>query len=337
MGDPVDLIIDRLTREKISIELPPRFRVPPEGARRELGLPDFVDLSDPLVAKAVSLAYWASRQPNGGPPIAFLGGVAHRLRCPASNDPASGLMRPLHDIDLACLHKQIRPTMGFLKSVRDPGGSALTFFETPGDRTFNALTGGRRQRLHTVVGAQSDQVELAITDILADEFSFCHTFDLRADVQAARTSGWTISPTLLLLAKLQFIQRIPASNAPAVQDRVLEPFGKHEVLIGLEPKDSQDVLAVLRDLPVGERGGGVSRDVFSRMLLADWGLWRTVGLNLRSIARSRLLAGLPDSVRSVVVPKLGALEEAVQAAHPRRRFTFGQSQWWQEVDSPGNP
>ena len=335
MGEPVDLVIDPVTREKLRIELPLRIEPDTERLRSALGVPTFVDLSDPLVAKALALEYWAQQNGKSGPALAFLGGVAHRLRCASSNDGSSGLRRSLHDLDVACLHREIRATVAFLKSVGDHAGSGVKVFETPGDRVFNSLQGGRRQRYHTLLAPADGGIALGIVDLLADEFEFCHRLDLRADVSAARERGYTLSLALLLLAKLQYIQRIPATDGPRVSDRVLEPFGKHELLIGAESKDMQDVLAILADHDFGDDANSVSLTAIDQLLHDDWGLWKTVGLNLDAIQRSRVLTGVRADLRERILPRLATLRERVRSLSPKRRFGFFQPQWWQQVDSAG--
>lgn len=332
MGERVDLVIDPLRKERVSIELPLAYRVPVETTREELGLPASVDLSDPIVAKAVALAGAARRQ---SPPVRFavFGGVAHRLRCASSNDPSLGLRHDLHDMDVAILLKDTRVFERFLSSVAASEGSGLTFFETPGDRIFNSLSGGLRRRWHMVVGQSGDGISLGTLDIVADEFAFCHRIDVRSDVESAAGHGWTLSPVHLLLAKGQFIQRIPRSDSEALPERVLEPFGRSDVVIGPEAKDVRDLFALLSDLPFGEGDGEISLDEIDRRLGADWGLWKTFGLNLALLGRSSVLAGVPEVPRAKIRERLGVLARRVAGLSPKRRFAFLGGPWWQEVDS----
>ena len=173
MAGRVQLVIDPISREKVDIDLPIRFRVAPEEMRRQLSLPPHIDLSDATVAKAVGLVY-AARSLDPALPIAFFGGVATRLLCPASNEASLGLRRSLHDLDLACLHRQLKLVRQFLNEVGDREGSALKIFETPGDRVFNSLGEGRRFRFHDLAAEEDRQIDLGTIDLVADEFRFCH-------------------------------------------------------------------------------------------------------------------------------------------------------------------
>jgi hypothetical protein len=336
MSGRVQLVIDPISREKVDIDLPIRFRVAPEEMRRHLSLPPHIDLSDATVAKAVGLVF-AARSMDPLLPIAFFGGVATRFLCPTSNEGPLGLRRPLHDLDIACLHRQLKPVRQFLMELGDRDGSALKIFETPGDRIFNSLGEGRRFRFHDLAAEEDRQVDLGTIDLVADEFRFCHRMDLRADIENAPRATWTLSPALLLLAKLQFIQRVPMADAPKVQDRVLAPFGRHEVVIGPERKDVQDILALLVDLPFGETTASISLSRIAEILSADWGFWRTVGLNLSMVDRSPLLAALPAPFQDPIREKIRQLQERVGALEPKRWFAFLSAQWWQDVDSPPVP
>ncbi|MGA8542538.1 MAG: hypothetical protein WB947_03215 [Thermoplasmata archaeon] len=331
MAEVVDLIIDPLRGERVAIELPIAFRVPPEVARSELGLPDWVDISDPHVARAVGLLA-AARRTEPSLHLALLGGAAHRLRCLSSNRTDLGLRRPLHDIDIACLHKQLPAVREFLSSLKEREGGALQFIETNGDRIFNSLGEGRRIRLHMVLDQEGREIGLGTADLLADEFRFCHRFDLRSEILAAGGHHGTLSPALLLLTKLQFIQRIPGEDRDKVSDRVLGPFGRRDVIIGPEAKDVRDILALLLDHPVAEVPDGVSPNRLAELVSADWGLWRTVTLNLEMIARSPVLANLPDGPRLQTGNRIGSLRNTLTPLEPKRRWGFLRGQWWEEVD-----
>ncbi len=328
----VDLVIDPLRRETVTVSLPLGFRRSVESTREELGLAPSVDLSDPIVAKAVALAGVARRR-NPSVRFAVFGGTAHRLTCPVSNDPTLGLRHELHDMDLAVLLKEVRDFQKFLLSAQDEGGSELTFFETSGDRIYNSLSGGQRLRWHMVVSEQDSEVVLGTLDIVADAFQFCHRFDIRSDVEHASANGWTLSPARLLLAKGQYIQRIPKEDSALVAERVLEPFGKRQVVIGPEAKDVRDILALVHDHALGEGPGEISARGLSEVLSNDWGLWKTFGLNLEMIARSSILRHLPPGPREQISGQIRTLRELVGALTPKRRLALFGGPWWQEVDT----
>jgi hypothetical protein len=326
------LVIDPLRKETVPLSLPLGFRVPIEQVRRELGFPSSLDLADPIVAKAVALAGAARRW---DPPMHFavFGGTAHRLRCPASNDAGLGLRHELHDMDIAIRLKDSREFRRFLAGVAAREGSGLTFFETSGDRIYNSLSGGQRLRWHMVVEQRGSEVILGTLDLVADAFQFCHRIDIRADVDRSALNGWTLAPAHLLLAKGQFIQRIPRKEASLVSERVLEPFGKRQVVIGPESKDVRDILALLHDHALGEGPGDISTRELTDRLQEAWGLWKTFGLNLAMIARSSILRDLAPEPRKRIEGRLQSVREVVGRLTPKRRFGFLGGPWWQEVDS----
>ncbi len=332
VGEVVELLIDPRRGEKVAVELPVSYRRPPGEARARLGLADWVDLTDPIVAKAVVLLD-AVREADPPIHLAILGGVASRMRSRSSNDRALGLRRPLHDLDLACLHREVKAVRRFLTTAHEREGSGLQFFETAGDRIFNSLAEGRRFRYHMVIGQRGNEVDLGAVDLLADEFRFCHRFDLRPEVQNAAAQHGTLSPALLLLAKLQFIQRIPGEDRAKVPHRVLEAFGRHDVVIGPEDKDVKDILALLADHPLTEGPDGISPARLAELFAADGGLCRTAELNLGMIGRSPILGGLPAPPGAIARSQLDAVR-AICARSPakRSRGLFG-GPWWEEVDA----
>ncbi len=332
----VEVVVDPFTRATVPVELPLRFRTEPEEARRALGLPDYLDVSDPVVRRAVGLLHaLAAVEPSI--PVAFFGGVAYRIRSPTSNGPTSGLRRNLHDIDLACLQPDGRRMTAALLALGPRGGSALTVVETHADHMFNALQSGLRLRFHMIDHVdEQGRATLGTIDVVANEFRFCHNLDLRADVAAAPSHARALSPESLLLTKLQAIQSIPAEHGNLVPGRVLGPFGKRDLLIGPEEKDVRDVLALLADRTVGDNGtADVSADRFIAPLANDWGFWTTVRLNLDNLGRSPLLPALPPAVAERIRSNVGRLRAATDRVQPKRRFGFLQKEWWEPVESLG--
>jgi hypothetical protein len=336
VDEVVEVIVDPFTQEKLPLRLPLTFRTDPAVARKALGLPDYVDTSDPVMAHAVGLLHGLSLDlPDH--PIALLGGVAYRFRSPSSNSPGSGLRRPLHDIDISCHHADAKKLHTALLALGQRQGSALSVVETHADRMFNALMGGRRLRLHNVNQVVDGRCVLGTIDVLADEFRFCHNLDLTTDISEAPKDGHTLGLATLLLTKLQFIQSIPAEHQAQVLGRVLGPFGKKELLIGPEDKDVRDILALLIDRPIGDGAGQISLNRFVAPLTSDWGFWTTVRLNLEHLGRSPLFEGLSTGARSTIREKIDALRGITDRVQPKRRFGFLQREWWEPVESFGAP
>jgi hypothetical protein len=334
VGDTVEVIVDPFTQDKLPLRLPLAFETAPEESKRALGLPDFVDVSDPVMAHAVGVLRGMSVDLPGHD-IALLGGVAFRFRSPSSNSTSSGLRRPLHDIDLSCHHSDVKKVHTALLALGKRHGSALSIVETHADRMFNALMGGRRLRLHNINEVVDGRCVLGTIDLLADEFKFCHNMDLKADISLAPKDGHTLALSTLLLSKLQFIQSIPADHGAQVPGRVLGPFGKREVLIGPEDKDVKDILALLMDRSMGENLGEISLTKFVDPLTTDWGFWTTVRLNLDHLSKSPLFGALPPGPREMVRTKVEALRAATDKVQPKRRFGFLSREWWEPVESFG--
>jgi hypothetical protein len=332
VGEVVEVIVDPFTQEKLPLRLPLTFQTPPAEARQALGLPEYVDTTDLVLAHGVGILHALSfEMPDHA--LALLGGVSYRFQSPTSNSTTAGLRRPLHDVDLCCHHADAKKLRTALLAMGERHGSALTVVETHADRMFNALMGGRRLRLHNVQQVVDGRGVLGTIDVLADEFRFCHHLDITEDITQAPKNLHTLSLATLLLTKLQFIQSIPAEHADQVPGRVLGPFGKKELLIGPEEKDVRDVLALLIDRPLGENFREVSATRFVAPLASDWGFWTTVRLNLDHLGKSPPFSALPPELRSTVQKKIEALKAATDTVQPKRRFGFLQREWWEPVES----
>jgi hypothetical protein len=334
VDEVVEVIVDPFTQEKLPLRLPLTFKTDPAQSRQALGLPEYVDTTDSVMAHAVSLLHALSAELPGHA-LAVLGGVAYRFQSPSSNSMSSGLRRSLHDVDLCCHHPDAKKLHTALLALGARYGSALTVVETHADRMFNALMGGRRLRLHNVNQVVDGRCVLGTIDVLADEFRFCHNLNLKEDISQAGSERHTLGLSTLLLTKLQFIQSIPAEHQAQVPGRVLGPFGKRELIIGPEDKDVRDILALLIDRPMGEKPGEISPSRFVAPLASDWGFWTTVRLNLDHLGKSPLFATLPAEVRPAVQKKIETLRAATDTVQPKRRFGFLQREWWEPVESFG--
>jgi hypothetical protein len=172
-----------------------------------------------------------------------------------------------------------------------------------GDRNFNALYGDKQLYFtHADTG-------LAL-DVMIDRLHMCHTVEF---AERATVMPYTLSPTDLLLSKLQIVEL----NAKDLDDilRLLVSFG-------LDGSDRSDVidLRVIRGL-VGD----------------DWGWFKTISLNLE-----RIRAALGDG--SVAVPEGGhmdpaaavqtlatALEETPKSRRWKLRDRIGERKRWYEL------
>jgi hypothetical protein len=334
VAEVVEVIVDPFTQEKLPLRLPLTFQTDPAEARKSLGLPEYVDTTDPVMAHAVGVLH-ALTQDLPGRDLALLGGVAYRFQSSSSNSSTSGLRRSLHDIDLCCHHADAKKLHTALLALGQGHGSALTIVETHADRMFNALMGGRRLRLHNVNQVVDGRCVLGTIDVLADEFRFCHNLDLKDDISQAPKNHHTLSASTLLLTKLQFIQSIPAEHQAQVPGRVLGPFGKKELIIGPEDKDVRDILALLIDHDLGTQPGAISPARFIEPLASDWGFWTTVRLNLDHLGKSPLFNALPTDLQPAVQRKIETLRAATATVQPKRRFGFLQREWWEPVESFG--
>jgi len=155
------------------------------------------------------------------------------------------------------------------------------FFERLGyvpDTPFNTLQG--LHRLHFL-----DEEHHREVDLFLDQFRMCHTLDLRTRLNLSEDA---LTPADLLLTKLQIVE--------------------------LNIKDLTDVAALLLDHPVGDGDGEVINATYIAALLArDWGLYRTLQLNVERLQSALTQLSLPVDL---ALSRLHALWQAVEA-HPK--------------------
>jgi hypothetical protein len=172
-----------------------------------------------------------------------------------------------------------------------------------GDRNFNALYGDKQ--LYFTHGESG----LAI-DVMIDRLHMCHTVEF---ADRATVMPYTLSPTDLLLSKLQIVEL----NAKDLDDclRLLVTFA-------LADSDDQDVI----DLRV------------IRALVADdWGWFKTISLNLERIGAALAdgSVALGEGGRLDPAAALGTLSATLEQAPKSRRWKLrdrvGERKRWYEI------
>jgi len=172
-----------------------------------------------------------------------------------------------------------------------------------GDRNFNALYGDKQLYFtHAETG-------LAI-DVMIDRLHMCHTVEF---AERATVMPYTLSPTDLLLSKLQIVEL----NAKDLNDIL-------RLLVSFAVEDSDDPEAV--DLRV-----------IRALVGDDWGWWKTISLNLERI-RAALADGtvaVPDGGRrdpgEAVQSLSAALEQAPKSRRWKLRDRVGERKRWYEL------
>lgn len=151
------------------------------------------------------------------------------------------------------------------------------------DREFNLQSG--HTRLLFWDRARGRQV-----DVFLDDFTMCHPIPLKPRLT---TEPKTIPLAELLLTKLQIVE--------------------------LNDKDRSDLVVLLDAAEVGDRDGWLvinSRRV-AELCAADWGLWRTVDMNL---GRLREHVAPRADQRGAAMQNITALADAIAAMEKSRKW-----------------
>jgi hypothetical protein len=171
---------------------------------------------------------------------------------------------------------------------------------------FNLMNGDTR--LYFYDAGHSRQV-----DIFIDVFKMSHVIDLRGRLDG---DGPCASPSDLLLSKLQIYE--------------------------VNRKDLIDVIALFLDHPIGQGDDAIDASYIARLACEDWGLCRTVQLNIPKLLQT--LDEL-DVDREVVRSRVNELKAAIDAGPKPLRWRLraqvgDRLQWYElpeEVRSPYQP
>ncbi len=334
-----------------SLSTPLAAKTNAEDALNELGLPGYLDLSEPIIRRIV-VTLWAihssantakleGKDRNSiGMPL-LVGGGAVKVLSPTANERGSPLNRKIGDADFVSTRRDGTQLIRMLTHISEQTGNAYHYFLTDSDKMFNALRGGSRYRIRGATAVSESDAVVSTTDILVGAVDMRHRIDiLPSDFERARENLYTVGPEKLLLTKAQVITELDYAEldrlkASGQEFRILNHQGykKGMVIIGMEAKDMLDVCAILLDrnhrLEVEPR---LDLQRLTSYLRHDEKLALTVRLNLENLVcqtewiRSKgLTKAQTEIIRESTTDILGALP-AVSKAWKRP--------WWNtEVDS----
>jgi hypothetical protein len=172
------------------------------------------------------------------------------------------------------------------------------------EEEFNALHGRRRLFFR-------DPESRWEADVFVDRIEGCHVLELE---DRLATPGVTLAPADLLLSKLQVVQT--------------------------NPKDFQDMLALLADHALTDAGSGIDRGRVADVCANDWGWWRTVTMVARAADAVALrFADEADAETRARLEtariRLSELREDIDAAPKSRRWRLrgriGDRKRWYEL------
>ncbi len=192
---------------------------------------------------------------------------------------------------------------GSIRSSRKPLTEMLAEEGYVGDRNFNALYGDKQLYFtHAETG-------LAI-DVMIDRLHMCHTVEF---AERATVMPYTLSPTDLLLSKLQIVE--------------------------LNAKDLDDILRLLVSFAVEDSDDPDAIDlrVIRALVGDDWGWWKTISLNLERIraalgdGTAPVPDGGPRDPGEAVQSLSAALEQAPKSRRWKLRDRVGERKRWYEL------
>lgn len=191
---------------------------------------------------------------------------------------------------------------------RDQRQQLEAFFESMGyvsNKRFNLLNGAKRQIYY-----QEDSERRV--DILVGDFEMCHKLPL--DEARLAVDPVTIPLAELLLSKAQIVQ--------------------------LNRKDALDIISLLLNNDLGKDSDGkIGVDRIASLCANDWGLYKTVSINLKHV--EELLSGndlnLTSEEKALILRRVKKLEQAIAdvpkpLAWQLRDKVGTRVRWYEEVE-----
>ncbi|HWF72588.1 MAG TPA: nucleotidyltransferase family protein [Solirubrobacteraceae bacterium] len=165
---------------------------------------------------------------------------------------------------------------------RREGRKVAEFLETQGytpNKTFNAMHGARRLLFY-------DEPNDRQVDVFVGTFEMCHELPLEERLELEPR---TLPLAELILTKLQIVK--------------------------LNQKDAYDLYSLLLSHEVADHDNDAINAAWIAELCArDWGLYRTVSLNLERLREQLNVPGLEPADRDTIRRRVDAIEQAVERA-----------------------
>jgi len=161
---------------------------------------------------------------------------------------------------------------------------------------FNLMNGDRRLYFYDANNGRQ-------VDIFIDVFKMSHVIDLRGRLE---DDGPCATPAVLLLSKLQIYE--------------------------VNRKDMIDVIALVLDHPIGGGADEIDAAYIARMAANDWGLYRTVQLNIGKLTHTLDELDVDHDVVRARIDELWSVVEAEQKPLKwRLRAQVGDRMQWYEL------
>ncbi len=163
------------------------------------------------------------------------------------------------------------------------------------NKTFNALHG--HQRLLFWDEQHGRQV-----DIFIDRMQMCHTLDFRSRLLLDQR---TLSISDLLLTKLQIVE--------------------------INEKDIFDTIALFHDYDIVDNEQGIHAGYISGLTSNDWGLYKTLALNLQKTRAFAAAYKFPSYVTERIDALVAAIEARPKSLSWKARAVIGERVRWYEL------
>jgi hypothetical protein len=164
-----------------------------------------------------------------------------------------------------------------------------------GNKTFNALHGHQRLLFF-------DEKHERHIDIFIDRMQMCHNLDFRSRLLIANS---TISLSDLLITKLQIVE--------------------------INEKDIKDTIALFVDHEVSSSEQDISASYIASLTSNDWGLYKTLTLNLNKLRAFAVQDNFPAFVTERVDTLTTAIESSPKSMGWKARSMVGERVRWYEL------
>jgi hypothetical protein len=186
------------------------------------------------------------------------------------------------------------------KSASRDAGQLIAALGYEPSREFNALNGSRRLLFHDVHNERK-------LDVFVGTFELCHTIPI---TRRMALDEQTIPLAELLLTKLQVVE--------------------------LTKKDLYDIATLLCRHDIGTHDEDqINGDVIAELTAEDWGLWRTVKLNVERVHEQVGSISLDDDARELVLRRTTVLWERIEREPKSRKWRVrdrvGDRKRWYEL------
>ena len=291
---------------KVEVKVPLEDRADVDRYRLELGLPEYLNLNEPPLRKAVASLWLAFKAPELDKlfPEALLkqfkerlkvlagGDVAFKILSPSLNDSNSPFYQPVEEVFFVAHRRHMKQFLNLLLLQGRLLGDFHIYFLTEEDRTFNKML-RILSPLHVLrvstLKTEGAGVEVEAVEIHGEHVLYQHLAKCREATLNPGDYLYALPREIALLSKLMKIREVDEKTLRSMseKDRLsilgVAPYDYNKIIVGMSFRDMIYCYALIKDSYISLGKDCINFGNYGAILRKDPKFATTVRANMENL------------------------------------------------------